>query len=149
MLSVSNKLSNDFVSIKLSFVCVPLESVVAAVNTLNPGIFHQLLASPSLARVYYQEIRDDVFRRLRYVFPCRGIEIIASVLDFLEKLQRVFIIEGREAAQQDVENDSDAPVITFLAVWLLIEDLWGHVTRGATGGRCQGFDRDESSETKV
>ena len=54
--------------------------------------------------------------------------------DLSKEVCIIFIVEGRVAAEQDVGDDSNAPDIHSLAVWLLCQHLRGHIAGGATGG---------------
>ena len=41
----------------------------------------------------------------------------------------VVVVEGWEAAQQDVQDDPHGPDVHLAAVWLVLQDLGSHVAR--------------------
>lgn len=67
------------------------------------------------------------------------LEAELGPLNLLEQRRLVLVVEGRGAAEQDVEDDTDRPHVHGLAVPLATEDLGGDVPgagreRGEKGG---------------
>jgi hypothetical protein len=50
---------------------------------------------------------------------------------------------------QDVEDYSNTPVVTFLAILLLIKDLRSNIAWSAAGCLCHGIIADVSGQTEV
>jgi len=83
------------------------------------------------------------------VVPNGGREVVLAVLDFLEQKHGIFVVEGREAAEQDIEDDTDRPVIALLSIGLLEKDLRCDIPWRSAGCRGQGLKGDKTRETEV
>jgi hypothetical protein len=137
--------NNKYAFFDLSLL--PLKLLVSRSLSEDPRMLEQLLAVHSPLWLEDQQVFNDVFGLLRDHVPGRRGEVVLALLDFLKESEVVvvLIIEGREAREsklgirnnsclQDVKHHSDAPVVALLSVWILIQNLRGHVAWGSTGG---------------
>lgn len=96
----------------------------------------ELLAVPPLVRVNNKQVADNLLRVFGNLIPYRRGEVVLTMLNFLEEDHVVLVVEGRETAQQDIEDDSDTPIVTLFAVGILLENFWSYVPWGtASSGR--------------
>jgi len=97
--------------------------------------------------VHGQQTGDQVFGRIGDIIPVRGGEIEAASLDGAVEIGGILIKEGRESAEQDVENHSNAPQVHFRSVGLATENLRSHVSRSTT---CSGhLDLGELGQSEI
>jgi hypothetical protein len=58
------------------------------------------------------------------------------------------IVKSLDNALQNIENDSNTPVVDFFSIAFSFDDFWSNVARCSTGSGGK-FSLDESSKTKV
>mmetsp|Transcript_17041 Transcript_17041/g.47972 ORF Transcript_17041/g.47972 Transcript_17041/m.47972 type:complete len:306 (-) Transcript_17041:948-1865(-) len=100
----------------------------------EPGVVEGLLGGHAGGRVPDEEATNKVLRGLGDAVPVLRREVVLRDHDLLEKLLDVLRVKGREAGQEDVRDDADAPHVHLTAVEVVRQDLRGDVARGATGG---------------
>jgi len=72
-----------------------------------------------------------------------------TLLDLFKKFEVIFIVEGRDTAEQNEQNNADTPEIAVLLVGALLENLRSDVARGSASGRRECLAVNETSQSKV
>mmetsp|Transcript_41282 Transcript_41282/g.102334 ORF Transcript_41282/g.102334 Transcript_41282/m.102334 type:complete len:327 (-) Transcript_41282:45-1025(-) len=100
---------------------------------LDPFVLEHLLGREALARVNLEQLVDEVLGVLGDVVPPGGGVVVAARHDLLEKGWHLLLVEGGEAAEQDVQDHAHRPHVHLDAVALGGEDLGRHVAGRAAG----------------
>lgn len=97
---------------------------------LNPGVLQSCLCSHPAHGVFGQHALDQVLRLLADLPPLRALQGEVPLPNIVEDLVVSLAVEGGTAAEQNVEDDPDAPDVALLAVGAL-EYFGGDVVGGA------------------
>lgn len=83
---------------------------------LYPDIIEALFSGDPSIHVVSEHFGNEVFGFFGDMFPFRTCEIVSANLDLLDNFSIIVSVEGRSATQQNVEDNTDTPDITFLIV---------------------------------
>ena len=119
------------------------------VTARDPAVRQELVWSQPLFRIGHQQVPNHVFCVLRDVFPGRSVEVVLNLLDLLEENVVVLIEEGRTAAEEDEQDNANAPKVARDMIWLLLQNFRSHVSRGATSCGCEYVLLHKASEAEV
>ncbi len=95
-------------------------------------MFEHVLQRQTLLRIGHKDPRDEVFRLGTHTLLVDLVRLQIEVLDVAISI--VFCLSGercRTSEEFKAEN-ADRPNIDLIVVWLLIDELRGHVVHGAT-----------------
>ncbi|GBE60051.1 ABC transporter ATP-binding protein, putative [Babesia ovata] len=96
----------------------------------EPVVLERLVRADALGGVVRNHARDEVLRTLRHLAPLRQVEGVLAGLHLLDDLGLIRAVEGRETAQQNVQDHTNRPYVA-LAVVHALEHVWRDVVRGA------------------
>ena len=71
---------------------------------------------------------DEIFRFFGDGIPIWLQELVVALLDSLKQLRVIVGVKGREATQQDVDDDTERPDVARLVI-VAFEDFWSDVVR--------------------
>ena len=97
----------------------------------HPWVLTHLLAVESHVGVSHQDLLDEILGLLGHAAPGVYVEVILASLDLLEECEVIFLVEWGSSREKDESNDTDAPEVASLSVRLLLEHLWGDVSRSS------------------
>lgn len=118
----------------------------------EPWVLERLLGSQPFGRVNGEELIDEIFGRLRDVFPVLGgLESVICIDDGLHLFHGGIAIERGISAEEEVCNDTNGPHIDGFTVTSLLKDLRSHVSRCTAGGGENGdlFVIHYTGETEI
>jgi hypothetical protein len=92
-----------------------------------------LCGAYSLLRLHLKHLLDEYLGLVGDVLPLDALEGDVAEGDVLKDLLIVLPVERRVTREQDVQDHTASPHITFLVI-LLLEDLGGDVEGGAHAG---------------
>lgn len=78
-----------------------------------------------------EERANELFGFRRDLAPVFGVEGVLGPTDFAKEFSLVLFNEGRVAAEEDIDNDAEAPHVGLRVVGNAFENFGGHVARGA------------------
>ena len=119
------------------------------VRSCYPRVLQELVWWHSLFGFLHKKSPYNILGIFRYFRPCRCVEIIFNLLNFLKESKVVFIEKGRAPAQQDEKNNSNAPVVTRHMIWFLFKNFWCHISWGTACSRCKDIILNKSSQAEV
>ena len=137
-------------------LCIPLSHLekVTHIATLlviaaDPRVLEHLVGSHALLGISHKNLLDQLDGALRHGLPDVIVKIVLALLDELEEYEVVIVVERRHSTEEDVEHNTDTPVVTLLTVGFLLQDLRGDIAWGTTGGLGHGLLTDETGQTEV
>ncbi|GIX65410.1 ABC transporter ATP-binding protein, putative [Babesia caballi] len=114
----------------------------------EPVVLQRLGGGDALRRVEGDHATDEVLGALRDLAPLRHVEGELARLHLLDDRRLVRAVEGREAAQQNVQDHADGPDVALVVVHAL-EHLGRNVVRRADLLLHLGVDVAVRREAKV
>ena len=116
---------------------------------LHPGVLQHLLTVQPLVGVCNQDSHDEILGFFGHILPCLYIEIVFAVFDLLKKSKVVVLIKWWGTWEQDVSDNSNAPVIARFAIGSLHKDLGGYITRCTACCTSEWVLLQQSCQTKI
>lgn len=104
-------------------------NVVRTCEDLNPRIVESLLRWIPSVRVHLKKLLDENLGLIWDTFPFSMGEAYIAKCDLFKNLFIIPALERWRPAKKDVKNDSYAPYVTFLVIFLL-KHFWSHIKRG-------------------
>mmetsp|Transcript_18569 Transcript_18569/g.49897 ORF Transcript_18569/g.49897 Transcript_18569/m.49897 type:complete len:344 (+) Transcript_18569:174-1205(+) len=106
----------------------------AHVGAHEPLVLQRLLGRHAHVGVHDEELGDEILGVRRDVVPVGREELVLRGPDLAEHLRVVLAVEGREPAEEDVDDDAHAPHVDLGGVGLVRDHLGRHVARRAARG---------------
>ena len=106
------------------------------VSAFYPGMIEGLLHCQAGFGIDREQPLDHVDGGLRHVIPVRRREAVVPALDLIVKCGTVFVVEGWKSADENVQDNSQAPQVNFTSVAaFLCQNFRRNVPRGTARRR--------------
>lgn len=99
--------------------------------------------------VLFKQSRTHVFSGLADLLPRLKLEIHIVLDSFARNLLVILIIEGKHTAEHQIGDDAERPLVDFLAIGLLKEDLGCDIRESAERIKARLVGSDNLGQAKI